>query len=134
MMPIAAPPKTLPAWMPPFSPVISTSAQALPSGKVEVAVFFDHQSVAKGNHKQHPQQAAGQRQRKNAGIIERVTKKNQRRQREDGPAAIDSPAEPTVCTMLFSRMVEFPSHLKTVMEMTATGIEALTVSPARRAR
>ena len=47
---------------------------------------------------------------------------------------MDSPAEPAVCTMLFSRMVERPSHLKMLMESTATGIEALTVSPARNAK
>ncbi len=50
------------------------------------------------------------------------------------PKAIDSPAEPAVCTMLFSRMValrapSFERMRKSVMEMTATGIEALTVRP-----
>ena len=50
------------------------------------------------------------------------------------PKAIDSPAEPAVCTMLFSRMVasrppSFDSSRNSVIEMTATGIEALTVRP-----
>jgi hypothetical protein len=50
------------------------------------------------------------------------------------PNAIDSPAEPAVCTMLFSRMVAsrpptFDSSRNNVIEMTATGIEALTVRP-----
>jgi hypothetical protein len=50
------------------------------------------------------------------------------------PKAIDSPAEPAVCTMLFSRIVasrrpNFENSRKRVMEMTATGIEALTVNP-----
>ncbi len=49
------------------------------------------------------------------------------------PKAMDSPADPAVCTMLFSRMVAprrpiFWSSRKTVSEMTATGIEALTES------
>src|SRR4051812_21510031 len=50
------------------------------------------------------------------------------------PPATDSPAEPIVCTMLFSRIVEPPSFLSTEMASTAIGIDALTVSPARRPR
>src|SRR5688500_16606848 len=50
------------------------------------------------------------------------------------PNAIDSPAEPEVCTMLFSRMVAsrtpiLPSNRNRLIEMTATGIDALTVKP-----
>jgi len=50
------------------------------------------------------------------------------------PPATDSPAEPIVWTMLFSRMVEPPSFLRTEMASTAMGIEAATVSPARSPR
>jgi hypothetical protein len=50
------------------------------------------------------------------------------------PPAIDSPADPIVWTMLFSRIVEPPIFLSTEMARTAIGIEALTVSPARRPR
>ena len=55
------------------------------------------------------------------------------------PNAIDSPAEPAVWTMLFSRMVasrspNFESSRKMVMERTATGMEALTVNPTLRTR
>ena len=50
------------------------------------------------------------------------------------PPATDSPAEPIVCTMLFSRIVEPPSLLSTEMASTAIGIDALTVRPARRPR
>ena len=50
------------------------------------------------------------------------------------PAATDSPAEPMVWTMLFSRIVEPPKRLSTEMASTAIGIDALTVSPARRPR
>ena len=50
------------------------------------------------------------------------------------PAASDSPADPMVWTMLFSRIVEPPSFLRTEMARTAIGIEALTVSPARNPR
>ncbi len=50
------------------------------------------------------------------------------------PNAIDSPAEPAVCTMLFSKIVRFrkpnwASTRNSAIEITATGIEALTVSP-----
>ena len=48
------------------------------------------------------------------------------------PPAMDSPAEPPVCTMLFSRMVGRPKARNTEMERTAIGIEAPTVRPARR--
>ena len=48
------------------------------------------------------------------------------------PAATDSPAEPVVCTMLFSRIVDRPKARRMLMERTEIGIEAETVSPARR--
>ena len=48
------------------------------------------------------------------------------------PAATDSPAEPIVWTMLFSRIVEPPKRFSTEIASTAIGIEALTVRPARR--
>ncbi len=47
------------------------------------------------------------------------------------PAATDSPAEPVVCTMLFSRIVALPSARSRLIESTAIGIEAETVRPAR---
>ena len=50
------------------------------------------------------------------------------------PKANDSPAEPAVCVMLFSRIDEslpptFLARPNRVMAITATGIEALTVRP-----
>jgi hypothetical protein len=50
------------------------------------------------------------------------------------PAATDSPAEPIVWTMLFSRIVDLPIFLKTAIARTAIGTEAETVRPARSAR
>jgi hypothetical protein len=50
------------------------------------------------------------------------------------PPATDSPAEPIVWTMLFSRIVEPPSFFSTEMASTAIGIDALTVRPARSPR
>ena len=48
------------------------------------------------------------------------------------PPATDSPADPVVCTMLFSRMVALPRARSSEMDRTAIGIEAATVRPARK--
>ncbi len=55
------------------------------------------------------------------------------------PAAMDSPAEPVVWTTLFSRIVGrpnggryTPSLRRMLMESTEIGIDAETVSPARK--
>lgn len=51
------------------------------------------------------------------------------------PAATDSPAEPMVCTMLFSRMESLRRMMRmTPMEMTAAGMEAEMVIPTRSPR
>ena len=55
------------------------------------------------------------------------------------PKAMDSPAEPAVWTMLFSRMVapprpRRPNRRNRVSEITATGMEALTVRPTLSTR
>ena len=55
------------------------------------------------------------------------------------PKAIDSPAEPAVCTMLFSSTVEsrrpnLERRRKIVIEITATGMDALTVNPTLSTR
>ena len=47
------------------------------------------------------------------------------------PAASDSPADPVVCTILFSRIVERPNARRMLMDSTAMGIDAETVNPAR---
>jgi len=55
------------------------------------------------------------------------------------PNAIDSPADPAVCTMLCSRIVAsrppiFERTRKSAIEITATGIDALTVRPTFKTR
>ena len=55
------------------------------------------------------------------------------------PAAIDSPADPVVCTTVFSRMEACPPRRrenarKIVIERTAIGTDAETVRPTRSAR
>ncbi len=47
------------------------------------------------------------------------------------PAAADSPAEPVVCTMLFSRIVDLPKARRMEIDRTEMGIDAETVRPAR---
>ena len=48
------------------------------------------------------------------------------------PAAMDWPALPVVWTMMHSRIETLPMSRRMLMEMTAMGMEAATVSPARR--
>ena len=51
------------------------------------------------------------------------------------PAARDSPAEPMVCTILFSNMESLRRILRMMpMEMTAAGMDAETVMPTFRPR
>ena len=56
------------------------------------------------------------------------------------PKAIDSPADPAVCVMLFSRIVALRSPKamliarNSVIDSTATGIDAETVRPTRSTR
>ena len=51
------------------------------------------------------------------------------------PAATDSPAEPIVCTMLFSRIESLRRITRMIpIEITAAGMEAETVIPTRSPR
>jgi hypothetical protein len=50
------------------------------------------------------------------------------------PAARDSPAEAAVWTMLFSKILDFLNMLSMPMEITAAGMDAETVIPAKRPR
>ncbi len=48
------------------------------------------------------------------------------------PAAIDWPALPVVWTMMFSRIELRPKMRRMLIDSTAIGIDAATVSPALR--
>ena len=50
------------------------------------------------------------------------------------PVATEEPAEPPVCTMLFSRMPPPPSSLSTAIDTTADGMAEATVTPANSPR
>ena len=118
--------------MPPFSPAISTSAHAVPSGYGRVSCSLTINALLSGIINKTPRTppasarikiwkylkyAIPPGRKSKAGIVKTT------------PAATDSPAEPMVCTILFSRIVAFPNFLKTEIAKTAIGIEALTVIP-----
>src|ERR1700757_2435345 len=131
--PSPSPQNTRPANDPPRSPATSTSAQAVPSGNVRLPCSFTINSRRSGimnSTPSHPPRSASGKIRQNvnsdpnpknisAGIVN-IT-----------PAASDSPADPVVCTMLFSRIVERPNARRMLMDSTEIGIDADTVSPAR---
>ena len=50
------------------------------------------------------------------------------------PAASDSPAEAAVCTILFSKIFDFLNKDNIPIDITAAGIDAETVIPAKRPR
>ncbi len=50
------------------------------------------------------------------------------------PDASEAPAEPPVCTMLFSRIPPPPSIRSTAIETTAAGMADAIVMPAKRPR
>ena len=129
---------TVPASAPPRSPATSTSAHAVPSGIGQDAVFLHDQRAAQRHHHQDAEDAAGEGQQQDLQVVE-VTGPVGRRKISAGmvkttPEASDSPADPIVWTMLFSRIVEPPSRLSTEIASTAIGIDALTVRPARSPR
>src|SRR5712692_2169771 len=132
--PRPSPQNTRPANEPPRSPATRTSAHAVPSGNARLPCSLTmscRRSGTMNSTPSHPPRRASGKIRQNvnsdpkprkisAGIVNMT------------PAASDSPAEPVVCTMLFSRIVERPNARRILMESTEMGIEAETVSPARR--
>src|SRR5271167_1833106 len=131
--PSPSPQKTRPANDPPRSPATSTSAQAVPSGNVRfpcsLTISCRRRGIMNSTPSHPPSSASGKiRQKVNsdpnpkkisAGIVN-IT-----------PAASDSPADPVVCTILFSRIVDRPNARKMLIDKTAIGIDADTVKPAR---
>ena len=116
------------------SAALSTSAQAVPSGYLSVSCFATISARRSGIIIRIPSNPPS-----TPTSITRAISRSKPRINIAGivtpsPNAIDSPAEPAVCTMLFSRMVEsrppaFDSSRNSVIAITATGIEALTVRP-----
>src|SRR6202030_558176 len=131
--PSPSPQNTRPANDPPRSPCHQHVAQAVPSGNVKLPCSFTincRRSGIMNRTPSHPPSSASGKIRQNvnsepnpkkisAGIVN-IT-----------PSASDSPADPVVCTILFSRIVDRPNARKILIDSTAIGIDADTVSPAR---
>ncbi len=133
------PKNTVFARAPPRSPAISTSAHAVPSGYGSWPCSLTMSARRIGtiiNTPITPPAAARVTicRRLKYSLAPPLAMNRKAGVVNTTPAAIDSPAEPMVCTMLFSRMVDLPNRLKTAIASTAMGIEADTVRPARNAR
>ncbi len=121
------------------APALRTSAHAVPSGYLRIPCCATISARRRGIIIRIPSRPPS-----TATSMTRVISRSKPRIMIAGivtpiPKAIDSPALPAVWTMLFSRIVaSFTPNLearrKSVIEMTATGIEALTVSPTFRTR
>ena len=136
-----SPEKTVFDFSPPSSPASKTSAHAVPSGKGSVPCSSTISAERSGTMKMRPSNAAQSEiiamiqndgfetaslslaHMKSAGSV------------KIAPAASDSPAEPMVCTKLFSRIESRFKMMRMIpIERTAAGIEAETVMPTRRPR
>ena len=131
---------TIFADAPPFSPATSTSAQAVPSGYFSLPCCLTMNARRSGIIISMPSrppstdtvmtrtQSISKPSSSRAGMVTPT------------PNAIDSPAEPVVCTMLFSRIVarRMPkAREKTrnrVIDSTAIGTDADTVMPTLSSR
>src|ERR1041385_6971906 len=116
------------------APAFRTSAQAVPSGYFRYPCCATIKARRSGIIMRIPSSPPS-----TATSITRVNSRSKPRIMIAGmvtptPKAIDSPADPAVCTILFSSMFAlrkpiFDSARNSVIEITATGIEALTVKP-----
>src|SRR5579864_2889537 len=131
--PSPSPQNTRPANDPPRSPATSTSAHAVPSGNARLPCSFTincRRSGTMNSTPSHPPSNAIGKIRQNVNSDPNPRKISAGKVNIT-PAASDSPAEPVVCTMLFSRIVDRPNARKMLIDNTAIGIDADTVNPAR---
>ncbi len=117
-----------------FSPAFSTSAAALPSGKASCwSTIRERRSGTENSTPSmppRPEIASTHQKLKSfqnpimtsAGMV-KIT-----------PDASEVPAEPPVCTTLFSRMPPPPRARSTAIETTAEGMADAMVMPAKRPR
>src|SRR5229473_21666 len=131
--PRPSPQKTRPAKEPPRSPATRTSAHAVPSGNVKLPCSLTISCRRSGiisSTPSHPPISARKKTRQYSVFSENPRKIRAGRVKIT-PAAADSPAEPVVWTMLFSRIVDLPNARRMEIDSTEMGIDAETVSPAR---
>ena len=126
---------------PPLSPARSTSAQAVPSGNGSTPCSSTIRAVRRGTIKRTPSRPphtaiADISRKEGADTISLSAAHINRAGRvKMAPAASDSPADPMVCTILFSSILSLRSTKRiSPMEMTAAGIDADTVIPTRSPR
>ena len=121
------------------APALSTAAHAVPSGYLSTPCSFTMRARRSGIIIKMPSSPPIR-----ATMSTRESSRSKPRIKIAGivtptPNAIDSPADPAVCVMLFSRIVAsrsptFDSPRNMASEMTATGIDALTVKPTLSTR
>src|ERR1700689_3331718 len=112
---------------PPRSPATNTSAQAVPSGNESAPCSFTINCRRNGIMKSTPSHPPNSASIKILEYSSGNPKKISAGKVKITPAATDSPADPVVCTILFSKMVARPNARKILMLNTAIGIEADTV-------
>ena len=100
-------------------------------GILQDAVLLDDERTAQRHHEQHAEIAADQRQHEDAEVFEVEAEKDERRQREDdargdGLAGVARGLDDDA----FQAPTAWPLSRSKLMEMTAMGMEAATVSPA----
>ena len=122
------------------APALSTSAQAVPSGYLRMPCCCDDQRAAQRDHHQDAEQAAEHRDQHHARDLQ-VEAEDQDRRHRDADAEGDRLARRAGGlhdVVLEDRRVAAArastSSRNSVIEMTATGIEALTVRPTLSTR
>ncbi len=134
------PKNTVEALAPPSSPAINTSAHALPSGYGSVPCSCTINAVRSGIINRMPitpptNAIRAISIREGVEVPPSSAHINNAGSVKIAPAASDSPAEPIVCTILFSRIESRLNIIRmTPMEITAAGIDADTVIPTRSPR
>ena len=95
-------------------------------------MLLHNQLPPQRDHEQHAQPSADQRQHEDPRVLQIEAQKHQRRQRKNHARGNRLPRIPVVCTMLFSRIEARPNARRMLIDNTEIGIDAATVSPARR--
>ena len=134
---IPSPENTTDAFEPPSSPARSTSAQAVPSGYGSTPCSSTINALRSGIMNKTPNvppTSAIRKISKSPGAsipsTPSAAHKNNAGNVKIAPAATDSPAEPIVCTMLFSKIESLLRITRIIpIERTAAGIDADTVIP-----
>ena len=101
------------------------------------AVLLHDQRAPQRHHHQHAEDAAGQRQHRDLEVVEvagAAGEENQRRHREDDAAGDRFAGRPDRLDDVVLENGRSAERFRTEIASTAIGIEALTVSPARRPR